>query len=249
MRYLVLADIHANLPAFEAVLQDAQGKYDKILFLGDLSNFGAYPSECAQLLMGKDALCIMGNHDKDIASDAPVHPWNQWSRARLTQEQLAWIGGFKESGIIDGHILVLHGIYKDIVPYDILPNTADEDIELAFRSKLTAGVDEVWFGHYHYDIERTVNGVKYRCIRPVGQHRDRDTRASYYIYDGGRLTQHRVAYDVEKVVAAFAQFDAIAKEQTAHFIDFLRNAYSEYFLAKDLKTMAENEKKSGIKYP
>ena len=49
MKMLILSDIHANLPALLAVLE-AAGKCDKIIFLGDLANFGPHPSECVEML-------------------------------------------------------------------------------------------------------------------------------------------------------------------------------------------------------
>ena len=52
MRCLVVSDIHANFPAFEAVLQDAQKRnlqYDVVWCLGDLVGYGAFPNECIEL--------------------------------------------------------------------------------------------------------------------------------------------------------------------------------------------------------
>ena len=65
MKTLVLSDIHANEPALRAVL-DAAGECERIVFLGDLANFGPHPSECVDLLMKYDPICIMGNHDELI---------------------------------------------------------------------------------------------------------------------------------------------------------------------------------------
>ena len=56
MRYLVLSDIHANLPAFKAVLEAAKGQYDQVLFLGDLANFGPHPAECVELMKEHNAI-------------------------------------------------------------------------------------------------------------------------------------------------------------------------------------------------
>lgn len=242
MKYLVLSDVHANLPALEAVLQAAEGKYEKILFLGDLANFGPHPSECVTLLRTKNPRCIMGNHDEFICSDFPKHQWDQWSKKLLTEEQQVWMKTFEQSCVIDGHILALHGVYS--IPYDILPNTPDEEIEYAFRQYITPEIDEVWFGHYHYQIERVVNGITYRCIRPVGHHRDKDIRASYYIYDNGVLQQHRITYNLEKTIQDFKAFDIFEDdERKEQFVDFLKNAYSEVLLKKDIKAMEENNKK------
>lgn len=241
MKTLILSDIHANLPALQAVLNDA-GVCDRLVFLGDLANFGPHPAECVELLRQYDPICIMGNHDQQIASECPGNFWDKWSRKMLTQEQLDWIGGFEESRVIDGHILAIHGIYT--VPYDILPNTPDEEVEAAFRDIIMPGIDEVWFGHYHYQIDRVINGVTYRCIRPVGHHRDKDTRASYYGYEDGELRQKRVAYDLNKTIADFKCIDAFGDdERKQQFVDLLRNAYSEKLLKKDIAQMKANDTK------
>ena len=68
--------------------------------------------------------------------------------------------------MLDGHILLIHG--AENVPYDILPNTSDTEIADAFKNDVKPGIDEVWFGHYHYGIDRKIGDVPYRCIRPVG---------------------------------------------------------------------------------
>jgi len=241
MKTLVMADIHANAPAFEAVLQHA-GTCDRTVFLGDAANFGPFPAQCIDRLRELEPITILGNHDLSIASDEPAgHPWERWAQARLTPAHRQWLGAAPESVILDGHILLVHGAYS--VPYDILPNTSDKDIRAAFASMLQEGIDEVWFGHYHYDIVRVIDGVTYRCIRPVGQARDKDPRASYYIYEYGVMTQYRVSYDVEKTVEAFLESGVYAHDPATReqFVNLLRNGFDADLLKKDLAQMRKNE--------
>lgn len=63
MRYLLISNVYANLPAFEAVLADAKGFYDQVWCLGDLVSIGSYPNECVELLMTLNHLCVAGNDD------------------------------------------------------------------------------------------------------------------------------------------------------------------------------------------
>ena len=240
MRTLVLSDIHANAPALEAVLKDAP-VCDRVVFLGDLANFGPYPSECVDLLKRCDPICIIRNHDEQILSDAPKNFWDKWSKQQLDRDRLDWIGSFHGSLVLDGHILLVHGAYS--VDYDILPNTPDEDIELAFKSLMTPGIDQVWFGHYHYQVDRTVNGVEYHCIRPVGHHRDKDTRAGYSIYEDGHLIHHRVEYDVEKTVEGILS-SGVLGDRADVFVDMLRNAFHAEAFKKDLIQMERNRKRN-----
>ncbi len=240
IRRLILSDIHANIEAFNAVLRDA-GSFDEIIFLGDLANFGPNPKECVDLLQKFKSVCIIGNHDQQIISGNPKHWWDKWAKQQLSQAQLDWIASFKSQQIIDGHILLLHGAYT--VEYDILPNMPDNLIEEAFKPYLSEGIDEVWFGHYHYQIDRKINGITYRCIRPVGHHRDKDIRASYSIYENGQIFHKRVSYDIEETIRSLEAISVFeSKKEEAEYISFVRNAFSEKLLAKDLAPMAEYAK-------
>jgi len=240
LKTLVLSDIHANKLALKAVIQDA-GPCDRIVFLGDLANFGPHPSQCVDILKKLNPICIMGNHDEQIVSENPRNFWDKWSRQQLSDSQLRWMSEFDNSYVLDGHILLVHGSYS--VEYDILPNTPDKDIKTAFKHLLTPEIDQVWFGHYHYQVDRTIDNVEYHCIRPVGHHRDKDTRASYYIYENGILTQYRVEYELSKTIDDFNKIDAFTDlKLKAQFVELLRNAFQEDLLVKDLKQMALNEK-------
>ena len=97
----ILSDIHANLPALEAVLADIESQgIRELLCLGDVVGYGAQPAECIELLRSKSFLSILrGNHDAYAASedDPPnVSPETlegiRWTRARLSPEHRAWLG-------------------------------------------------------------------------------------------------------------------------------------------------------------
>jgi predicted phosphodiesterase len=76
-RLLVMSDIHANLPALEAVLENAEkhGPYDAMLSAGDQIGYGPHPQEVVQLLREKGVTCIKGNHEVDL-----LHGSNSWPR-------------------------------------------------------------------------------------------------------------------------------------------------------------------------
>lgn len=196
---------------------------DRIVFLGDLANFGPYPSECVDILSEYDPIRIMGNHDKYIVSDNPSHKWDAWSKRQLSLSQQEWIRGFYASFILDGHILLVHNGID--VKFDILPETSDEDIKKEFEALLTPDIDQVWFGHYHYQIDRVIDGVEYHCIRPVGQHRDKDTRTGYSVYEDGVLTHHRVEYELSETVQGVKNLEVFKnREEKERFIAFLESA-------------------------
>lgn len=243
MRTLLLADIHANLPAFQSVLEHA-GKWDRLVFLGDIANFGPHPSECVDLLRSLDPVCIMGNHDYLIAGAwAERNFFDEWSREQLTDRQLDWIKQFRDSIVLDDDMLAIHGAFN--VSYDILPGIPDDRLEEAFRTNLSAGIKRVVFGHYHYQVDQTVHGVDYHCIRPVGHHRDRDVRAGYSILENGRLSHYRVEYDIERTIRDTETIGCLTEPLKTEWIQLLKNAYSESLLKKDAKTIAGYAQKAG----
>jgi len=64
MPYLILSDIHGNYEALEAVLEDARGRYDRILCLGDLVGYGADPNQVTSWARSNVGSVIRGNHDR-----------------------------------------------------------------------------------------------------------------------------------------------------------------------------------------
>jgi diadenosine tetraphosphatase ApaH/serine/threonine PP2A family protein phosphatase len=90
MRYLVLTDVHGNLEALTAVLQDA-GEFDAVLCLGDLIGYGPNPNECVSRVRELPNLsCLVGNHDLAALGGIDLSSFNTFAReaAKWTSEQL-----------------------------------------------------------------------------------------------------------------------------------------------------------------
>ena len=234
MKTLILTDIHANYPAFKAVLE-AAGSWDRLLFLGDLANFGPHPSECVDLLRSLDPICVMGNHDLLIADEKSERNFfDKWSREQLRGDQLEWIRSFSDEYTLE-NVYAVHGAYA--VDYDILPGIPADRVVAAFRDQLKPGVTRVLFGHYHYQVDVFANGVTYNCIRPVGHHRDRDTRAGYSVLENGELTHYRVPYDLERLISDTRRLPCLEEPLAGQWIDMLEHAFSETLLEKDILAM------------
>jgi len=100
MRYALLADIHANLAAFSAVLDDIErrGGVEEFWCLGDIVGYGPEPSQCIELLRRYKHICVAGNHDLaaigklDIASFNPDAAFAcRWTAQQLSPENIGYL--------------------------------------------------------------------------------------------------------------------------------------------------------------
>lgn len=218
MRYLILSDIHANSAAFQAVLADARGQYDKVLNCGDLVGYGPDPSEVLETWRSLDGVIVRGNHDKAVAGFADLEWFNEvarksveWTARQLSEEQIRWLAELPQGPVqVDGFTLV-HG-----APFDEDEYIIDSfDVRHAAPS-LTTGL--TFFGHTHLQAAFELNPHGIRnvpqpefpvderstfLVNPgsVGQPRDRDARAAYALYESeiGIVSLRRAEYDIQQV--------------------------------------------------
>jgi diadenosine tetraphosphatase ApaH/serine/threonine PP2A family protein phosphatase len=222
VRYLLITDIHANLHALEAVLEDAAVTgYDAVVCLGDLVGYGADPAAVIERVMALSPRAIVrGNHDKVCAGLEPPILFNdaarlsaEWTLATLTaseRERLAALP--KGPTTVDGVIEICHGAPFDEDHYVF----NDED---ASRSIASAALRLCFFGHTHVpaifssaddpvvrhadavdgELQLPRRGPALINVGSVGQPRDGDPRAAYGIVDLPRATiqLRRVTYDVK----------------------------------------------------
>jgi len=224
MRYLVISDIHANIDAFEAVLEHAAGKWDRALVLGDLVGYGAEPNAVVDRVkeLAPDAV-IRGNHDKAASGIDDGSQFNHvarvaamWTGTQLTPENLAYVHDLPMGPLqIDDRTEICHGTPFDEDHYVFDGNDAAMALRAASRPLCL-------FGHTHLpalfkvidnalegmalDPDQDIviplqRGVRYLVnVGSIGQPRDGDPRAGYGILDddGRELCTFRVPYPVEK---------------------------------------------------
>lgn len=227
MRRLWIADIHANLPAFEAVLRDA-GPVDEIVFLGDIVGFGPHPGACIDLLKQLNAKAILGNHDASVLAvrgrmwrrSNPID-WDEWTFDQLNESQLSYLAALpSELAIVSCGVNVKAMHHPSGAPY-LHPAMPDSVLANHLQSVLHP---VIFYGHSHRRIDRTVNGCRYVCIPPVGQPRNHDPRAGYAVENNGRLKFAFVTYDIERV-AVDIQGIGLEKEFCQRWINFLRTGF------------------------
>lgn len=224
----VFSDVHANLPALDAVLEAAaEAGADSYLFLGDVVGYGPHPAECVERLRAlRRAVLLRGNHDHAISSGDLELGMNglarrtaAWTRERLHPEHLRWLGSLpvEYSG---PKWLAVHGAPKDPARLFAYVYELTYEDNLAYLKR--EGVPLCFCGHTHVPkVYAELDSGPAKFARPrthelsrgrpllinpgsVGQPRDGDPRASFALWDrrSGRIDFHRVAYDVELTASA-----------------------------------------------
>ena len=229
MRYAVISDIHANLEAFQSVLCDIESKdVDSIVCLGDVVGYNANPNECITLLLEKQILTVMGNHDCRAASIKEPVGFNSraldailWTKNKVTPESVQFLKGLELLKNVDERFFVVHGSVESYDEYIFTGEAAAWNFRLIHDLD---GPSICFFGHTHipaaYEagngvsksiemdekvFEITIKADHRYLINPgaVGQPRDGDNRAAYLIYDTERSTVSflRTKYDVQLAVS------------------------------------------------
>jgi len=239
MRLAILSDIHANLPALEAVLGDVEGAaVDELWCLGDVVGYGAQPDECASLVAERCALCLVGNHDLAVLGEIDVDEFApdaadaaRWTRHVLAAEWHEYLATLQPAAAVHG-VELYHGSARDPVWDYVLSEEAAWSTLQATQSPL------VLVGHSHVPLALALDGDGVAggvagagttigldstrwLLNPgsVGQPRDGDARAAYLLLELGRTaTFRRVSYPIEQTQAEIRERglpDALA-ERLAH---------------------------------
>ncbi|HEY3287988.1 MAG TPA: metallophosphoesterase family protein [Gemmatimonadaceae bacterium] len=245
MRYALISDIHANLPALEAVLADIGARPDvsATYHLGDLVGYAPWPNEVVQRLRRAGIAGVAGNYDTTVAAHAKhcgcrsedakqeelAHQSFAWTLAHTSAESKAFLAALPfrlDVRPLFGHasgptVTLLHGNHVLNTVYV----TADRSDE--FLQKMGAAIgaragDVIAFGHTHKPWHRIVEDVHFVNTGSVGRPKDLDWRAGYVLLDisAAAVTVEfvRVEYDVE--AAARGVMDAGLPTE---FADFLRS--------------------------
>jgi len=219
VKYLIIADIHSNLEAFQTVLDDANkmGGFERVWCLGDVVGYGPDPAACIKMLQELKPVCISGNHDLaaldkiDISDfNADAARANRWTADQLSDEDRAYLDDLPEV-VWQGDFTLAHGSPR-YPAWEYITNawTATENFKHFSTPYCLVGHTHVPFVFEQEDIlvnegylgngDMLVLGEKRLIVNPggVGQPRDRDPRASYAIYDSDeRVIRHyRVEYPI-----------------------------------------------------
>lgn len=212
----LLGDIHANLPALEAVLSHAQSQdIQHIWFIGDFVGYGAFPNEVIDRLRDLEAVSIIGNYDRKVLKILKkAHKWKdkkptekllafEWAYNQLSPANRNYLKSLPEDRLFElegWQVLLTHGSPASLDEH-LMPDTPDDRLrELA---KMTSAKIYI-HGHSHIPYARKVDQTWWINTGSVGRPDDGDPRACYAIL---QLTPNqidvrhfRVAYDLKAAV-------------------------------------------------
>lgn len=227
-RLAIISDIHGNLPALEAVLADIQLQgIEEIYHLGDLVGYNPFPNETVALVAEKNIPGITGNYDQAVLALVPdpigellnakitpmgktLYAWTVQAVTAQTREFL--LSQPRECSLVRGRwrLRLTHGSPRHIRDY-VRPSWPEEMV----ADLLNEVAEDILFtGHTHIPVIRPLHGKWLLNPGSVGFPKDGNPLASYMILELGENvtpTIRRVAYDIERTIAAIRQQGLPAK--------------------------------------
>ena len=216
-RVAVITDIHANLPALEAVLEAIEGTgLDAVYCGGDLVGYGPHPNEVCRLIEERGILTIYGNYDYAIGRDSEDCgcAYRDQHDRELGQLSVAWTLEHTDQRSKDfmrrlpfdlrfdmggRRVRLVHGSPRKVNEYLF----ADKPARTFKRIAAGADCDVLAFGHTHQPWVAEYGGVLFVNCGSVGKPKDGDPRASFAVLEVAEselsATIERLEYDAESV--------------------------------------------------
>jgi len=218
MRVAIVADLHGNRTAFEAVLTDLrQTSPDLILHGGDLADSGSGPVEIVDRIRSLGWQGVAGNTDQMLATPETFEEFAKqlpklqslWvvlremaasTREALGDERLAWLRSLPLTQI-HAPIALVHASPES--PWRApAPEASDDELRLVYGS---LGQPVVVYGHIHRPYIRSISEMIVANTGSVGLPYDGDRRASYLLIEKSRPEIRRVDYEVSRELLALSR--------------------------------------------
>jgi len=217
MKYAIFGDIHANLEALLAVLEDAEDcECTDYVCVGDIVGYAANPADCVQKIRGMECPVVKGNHDEEAILETSLDGLNplarqamEWTRSHLDEDDREFLRNLKLVRQVRDFTIV-HATLDTPGSWTYVTNKFDAMASFSYQFTQLC-----FYGHTHTPrvyvkgdtVEPTDDttihlemGRKYFVnVGSAGQPRDGDWRASYAVYDveNQEVQIRRVEYDVE----------------------------------------------------
>ena len=227
MRYGVIADVHGNLHALEAVLAALRrAGAERYICAGDLVGYGPLPNECVRAVAELDPVCVAGNHDlialgrlPDDGTIALARDTLRWTRERLADDVVAYLEALPLSAVAGDGVVVAHGSLDEPRSYVLDADRAERELERL--SAVDASARMLLLGHTHRALAFRVDAEGAEQLRPdrvalspdarfllnpgsVGQSRELRVRSRCMVLDldRGQADFLAVSYDTAACRAA-----------------------------------------------
>jgi putative phosphoesterase len=222
MRIAIISDIHANITALEAVLDDLQNqRTERTYCLGDLVGYAAHPNEVIDRIRRDETPTIIGNYDDGVGYDrdecgcAYRDPEQQrlgdlslrWTQRTVTSDRKEFLRSLQSEirFMADGkRFRLVHGSPRRMNEY-LFENRPLSSFQ---RLAATSEADVLIFGHTHKPYIKRVEGVLFVNAGSVGKPKDGDSRACYVVMDTSgevNVEFRRIPYDIEVEAAAIRE--------------------------------------------
>jgi putative phosphoesterase len=223
MRLAFFSDVHANLPALEALLADIRSvDVDGRYALGDLVGYAPWPNEVLDLLQAERIPSLLGNYDEGTGFDlsecgcAYTDPAEKalgdasfaWTKAHTSDANKAWLRSLPREIRFEAdgrRYLLVHGSPRRINEY-LYEDKPDATFA---RIAVGAAADVIVCGHTHRPFDKRVEGWRFINDGSAGKPKDGDARGSWALLDtmSGELAIRRVEYNVDRAAAAIVASD------------------------------------------
>ncbi len=227
MRYAIFADIHSNLPAWRAFLEDVKGRgAGGYICLGDIVGYGGKPDECVEGVRELGGIVLGGNHDHAAAGLEEPDGFTEAARISVLKTREMLTDGNREllRSTQRVHVDDALGLYcNHSAPGDVKPgewNYVDADILFMFFPRFEQKL--CFIGHRHVPglFTKVKDEMSRQPFQPgvpflidkadraiinagaIGQSRDGDPRGSYVVYDpaGGTVELYRFEYALREAI-------------------------------------------------
>lgn len=222
MKIALFSDVHANLPAFEAILQDMDSQMpDAVYCLGDLVGYHIWPNEVITEIRKRGIATLKGNHDEKVenlitTADSLNEQGKKYAYHLISEDNREYLRTLPAHIRLEFklnteklNLVFAHGSTRSIDEYILI----DTDETYILDLLQEADADLLFVGHSHKPFHRVVQAGNGRFkhvinIGSVGKPKDGDTRGCYVMLtldnnasvinnEGIKIEFRRVAYDVE----------------------------------------------------
>ena len=224
MKIAIFSDIHGNLQALRAILQDAQEeRVDKMICLGDVIAIGPNSKECLDLIINYNITLLLGNHElyflrglenvKGMSEQENEH--QKYIRGKLYGHHYDFLEkcpinltiNYKNHKIVLSHFLIENINREDpFYPLSILNDDYNEVL-------LNNGAEYIFIGHQHRAFKKSIDNVNLIDVGSAGCRKDEIT--SYYILElknDIKVEEKRINFNREELINTFEEINYPDKE-------------------------------------